>query len=113
MAYLQKTLYVTQPPFLTPGSGIPLQVDFLNRSSCKNFVFATTVTNINTNVVVQMDASLDGTNYGTLISGQTITGNGTTLYTATNTPVKFIQPVFVSESGGTAAVVTFTISASD
>ena len=113
MNYLQKTLYVTQPALTAPGSGTALQVDFPNRSSCANFVLAVTVTSINTNVVVRLDASLDGTNYGTLITGQTITANGTTLYTASNVPVKFVQPVFVSESGGTAAVVSFAISAAN
>jgi hypothetical protein len=107
----QENLYVYTSGFTAPGSGEAQRIDFPNRSAPKTFLFAPTVTNINTNVVVRLDGSLDGTNYAPIISGQTITGNGTSFYSVTNMPVKFIQPVFVSESGGTAAVVSFAISA--
>jgi hypothetical protein len=62
-------------------------------------------------VVVALNGSIDGTNWSKIITNQTITANGTTHYSIANHPVKFIQPVFVSESGGTAATVLFSISA--
>jgi hypothetical protein len=107
----QENLYLYTSGFTAPASGEAYKIDFPNRSAPKTFLFAPTVTNINTNVVVRLDGSLDGTNYAPIISGQTITANGTTFYSVTDRPVKYIQPVFVSESGGTAAVVSFAVSA--
>ncbi len=113
MAYRheQENLYLITSGFTAPASGEAYQIDFPNRSAPKTFLFAATVASINTNVVVRLDGSLDGTNYAPIVSGQTITANGTSFYSVTNMPVKYIQPVFVSESGGTAATVTFGISA--
>lgn len=113
MAYRpeQENLYIYTSGFTAPGSGEAYRIDLPNRSAPKTFLFAPTVATINTNVVVRLDGSLDGTNYVPIITGQTITSNGTSFYTVTNMPVKFIQPVFVSESGGTAATVSFAISA--
>lgn len=107
----QENLYLITSGFTAPGSGEAYQIDFPNRSAPKTFLFAVTVASINTNVVAQLNGSIDGTNYAPIVSGQTITANGTSFYTVTNMPVKYVQPVFVSESGGTAAVVTFGISA--
>jgi hypothetical protein len=109
--YLQKNLYVTSTGLTAPGSGLVYTVDFPNRSAPLNHSMFVTVTNINTNVVVRLDGSVDGTNYAPVISGQTITANGTYFYGLQNTPLKNIQPVFVSESGGTAAVVSFSLAA--
>ena len=113
MAYRheQENLYIFTSGLTAPGSGDAQRIDLPNRSAPKTFLFAATVATIDTNVVVRLDGSLDGTNYSPIISGQTITGNGTSFYTVTDMPVKYIQPVFVSESGGTGAVVTFGISA--
>jgi hypothetical protein len=109
--YLQKNLYVTSTGLTAPGSGFAYTIDLPNRSAPLNYSLFVTVTNINTNVVVRLDGSVDGTNYAPVITGQTITGNGTYFYGLQNTPLKNVQPVFVSESGGTAAVVTFTLAA--
>ena len=109
--YLQKNLYVTSTGLTAPGSGFAYTIDLPNRSAPLNYSLLVTVTNINTNVVVRLDGSVDGTNYAPVITGQTITGNGTYFYGLQNTPLKNVQPVFVSESGGTAAVVTFTLAA--
>ena len=109
--YLQKNLYVTSTGLTAPGSGLAYTVDFPNRSAPLNYSMFVTVATINTNVVVRLDGSLDGTNFAPVITGQTITGNGTYFYSLQNTPLKNIQPVFVSESGGTAAVVTFALAA--
>ena len=79
----------------------------------KNFSFFVTVGSINTNVIVALNGSIDGTNWSKIIANNTITANGTTHYNVANHPVKFIQPIFVSESGGTAATVLFSIAASN
>lgn len=107
----QENLYIYTSGFTAPASGEAYQIDLPNRSAPNIFLFAATVASINTNVVVRLDGSLDGTNYAPIISGQTITANGTSFYTVSNMPVKYIQPVFVSESGGTAATVSFAVSA--
>lgn len=111
MTYLQKNLYINTSGFTAPGSGSAYTVDLPNRHAPRNFGFYVTVAGIDTNVIVRLDGSIDGTNYAQLVSGQTITGNGTYFYGLTNTPVKYLRPVFVSESGGTNAVVTFGIGA--
>lgn len=109
--HTQENLYLYTSGFTAPGSGEAYRIDLPNCSAPNTFLLAATVSSINTNVVVRLDGSLDGTNYAPIVSGQTITSNGTTFYSATGFPVKFIQPVFVSESGGTAAVVAFSVSA--
>ena len=111
MTYLQKNLYLFTSGLTATGAGPAYNIDQPNRQAPKNFGLYVTVSGINTNVVVRLDGSIDGTNFAPLISGQTITGNGTQYYGLTNTPVKYVQPVFVSESGGTSAVVTFGIAA--
>ena len=111
MAYLQKNLYVFSSGLTAPGDGPSYAVDQPNRHAPKNIGFYVTVVSVNTNVVVRLDGSIDGTNYAQLITDQTITGNGTQYYGLANTPVKYVKPVFVSESGGTTAVVTFGIAA--
>ena len=69
------------------------------------------VANINTNVVVTLNGSIDGTNWSKIIANQTITADGTTHYNIANHPVRYVQPIFVSESGGTAATVLFSLAA--
>ena len=113
MRDLHKNLYISSSGLTAPGSGIIYTVDLPNRSVPINYAMFVTVSSINTNVQVRLDGSLDGTNFAPVITGQTITGNGTSFYSLQNTPLRCIQPVFVSESGGTAAVVTFQIAASN
>ena len=111
MAYLQKNLYVFTSGLTATGEGPAYAIDQPNRHAPKNIGLYVTVASINTNVVVRLEGSIDGTNYAQLITGQTITGNGTQYYGLANTPVKYIKPVFVSEAGGTSAVVTFGLAA--
>jgi hypothetical protein len=71
-----------------------------------------TIAEIDTNVVVRLDGSIDGTNYAPIIAAQTITNNGTSVYSVSGRPVKFIKAVFVSESGGdNSATVKFSLAA--
>lgn len=77
-----------------------------------------TIASINTNVVVQLEGSVDGTNFfilpleGVVISGlaitanvATITANGTYLLYVKDVAITKIRLKFVSESGGTAATI--------
>ena len=70
-----------------------------------------TVASVDTNVIVCLEGSIDGTTYAPIIANQTITANGTTAYSVTGRPVKWIRTNWVSEAGGTAATVTFNVAA--
>jgi hypothetical protein len=106
-------LFNTYPVLEAPASGESISVYLPPSIVAKNFSLFATVAAIDTNVVVALNGSIDGTNWSQIITNITITGNGTTHCTVANHPVKFIQPVFVSEAGGTAATVLFSIAASN
>ena len=95
-------LFNTYPVLEAPASGVSTSVYLPPSIVSKNFSLFVTVASINTNVVVALK----------IITNQTITATGTTHYNIANHPVKFIQPVFVSESGGTTATVLFSVAAS-
>jgi hypothetical protein len=89
----------------------PLQVAVQDLAACKNFVFQVTVASVGTNVVVRAEGSLNGVNYFNLGSGDTtITANGTTKLTYSDTPLKYVRARLVSIGSGTPSV-TFVISA--
>jgi hypothetical protein len=104
-------LFNTYPVLEAPASGESTSVYLPPSIVAKNFSFFVTVGSINTNVIVALNGSIDGTNWSKIIANNTITANGTTHYHVVNHPVKYIQPVFVSEAGGTAATVLFSIAA--
>ena len=66
-----------------------------------------TISNINTNAVVRVEGSIDGTNYYNLDQDgdTTKTANGTYGFKLSDTPLFKVRFVFVSESGGTDAVI--------
>jgi hypothetical protein len=69
------------------------------------------VSNINTNVVLRAEGSLDGTNWfnlDDLDSDLTITSNGTYMMYKPTFVCLYIRINFVSESGGTSAVIDVT-----
>lgn len=105
-------LFVTYPVLTAPASGTVTDVQYYPEISTHNYTLFATVENINTNVIVALNGSIDGTNWSKIISNNTITSNGTTHYNVANHPVKYVQPIFVSESGGTAATVLFSVGAS-
>ena len=112
MAALPPDIFFNTYPVLTaPASGGITSVYQPPSIIAKNFSMFVTVTDINTNVVVALNGSIDGTNWSKIIANATITANGTTHYNVANHPVKYIQPVFVSEAGGTAATVLFSMAA--
>ena len=104
-------LFVTYPTLTAPATCADTSVYLPPSIVAKNYSLFVTVAGINTNVIVALDGSIDGTNWSKVIANTTITGNGTTHYTVANHPLKFIRPIFVSESGGTAATVLFSIGA--
>lgn len=74
-----------------------------------DLTFQVTVSSIGTNVVVRFEGSLDDTNFFNLdedAEDTTITANGTTGYSLSGTPVKFVRLRLVSLSGGTPTVAT-------
>lgn len=73
-----------------------------------DLTFQVTVSGIGTNVVVRLEGSLDGVDYGSLrdssgSSDFTITANGTTLY-GLRGPVQWVRLRRVSASGGTPSI---------
>jgi len=106
-----ESFFVTYNTLTAPASGVSTPVQLGSSINTKNYTLFVTVASINTNVIVALEGSIDGTNYSKIIANQTITANGTTHYNIANHPVKFVQPVFVSESGGTAATVLFSVGA--
>ena len=69
--------------------------------------FQVTVTNINTNVVVRFEGSLDDTNFFNLDQDEldtTITANGTRGFALNGCPVEYVRLRLVSLTGGTPTV---------
>ena len=112
ITYFQDTIFQTDSALEAPGVGTALQVAVNNTFNTKDYTLIVTVASVNTNVKVTLEGSIDGTNYGIIIAEKTITANGTTVYNVANTPVRWVRPRFVSEAGGTAATVVFSIAAS-
>ena len=108
--YFQDTLFFNAPALEAPGTTTEVAVYENNYFSTSDYALVVTVTNINTNVIVRLDGSINGTNYGPLISN-TITANGTYDFNIAGCPMRFIRGNFLSETGGTTAVVTLSFSA--
>ena len=111
ITYFQDTIFDTSAALSAPGLGNLLKVALNNFFSTTSYTLTVNVTDINTNVIVQLDGSIDGTNFAQIITPKTITANGPYVYSVGDTPVRWIRPRFVSEAGGTAAVVTFSVAA--
>ena len=109
--YFQDTIFDVNAALTAPGNGNLLQVAVNNLFSTTDYTLIVTVGSIDTNVIVQLNGSIDGTNFAPIIAQQTITANGSFVYSVSGRPVKYVRPEFVSESGGTAAVVTFAVAA--
>jgi hypothetical protein len=105
------SLFVTYPLLNAPASGDSTSVYLPPTIVTKNYSLFVTVASINTNVIIALEGSIDGTNWSKIIENATITANGTAHYTVANHPVRYVRPVFVSESGGTAATVLFSLGA--
>jgi hypothetical protein len=106
----QQTVFFFPAALSAPGVTESYDVYTANYLSTRNYTLTTVVQNINTNVVVRLEGSMDGTNYGAMLSN-TITANGTYVYNSTGFPVKKVRANFLQETGNTDAVVTFQIAA--
>ena len=112
ITYFQDTIFQTDSALSSIGVGTALQVAVNNTFNTKDYTLIATVATINTNVKVSLEGSIDGTNYAEIIEEKTITANGTYAYSVANTPVRWVRPRFISETGGTEATVVFSIAAS-
>ena len=106
-------LFVTYPTLTAPATCADTSVYQPPSLIAKNFLLMVTVATINTNVIVALEGSIDGTNWSKIVANTTLTANGTTHYNVANHPLRYIRPEFVSESGGTAATVLFSIAAAN
>ena len=106
----QDTLFFEAGELTAPGTTTEVLVYENNYFSTKDYTLVATVSNINTEVVVRLDGSIDGTNWGPLISN-CITKNGTFVYNITGSPVRHIRGNFFAETGGTDAVVRISFAA--
>jgi len=111
ITYFQDTIFSTESTLSAPAAGTPLQVAVNNTFSTSAYTLIVTVASVDTNVIIKLEGSVDGTNYAPIIANQTITANGTTVYSVSGRPVKWLRTNWVSEAGGTAATVTFNIAA--
>jgi hypothetical protein len=105
-------LFITYATLSAPASGDSTLVQLYPDLATHNYTLFVTVAGINTNVVVALNGSIDGTNWSKIIANNTITSNGTSHFNVANHPVKYVQPIFVSETGGTDATVLFSVGAS-
>lgn len=80
------------------------------RVNSRAFLLQTQVANIGTSVVVRLEGSLDGTNFFSLGSDQTISANGFSAVTYLEIPVAFVRATLVTINTGTPTV-TFTLGA--
>lgn len=106
----QQTVFFNAPTLTIPGVTDCYEVYVINYLSTRNYTLMVTVQDIDTSVVVRLDGSTDGVNYGAMISN-TITENGTYSYNISGFPVKFVRGNFLQETGGNNARVTFQIAA--
>lgn len=97
------TQFAAETQLTAPGNTQSLNVTTLSKIRCQYIV-----ANINTNVIVRLEGSNDGTNWDNLDTSnldKTITANGVYSFTTINVPLFRIRFNFVSESGGTAATI--------
>jgi hypothetical protein len=105
----QQTVFFTPPTLVTPGVTEAYDVYTPNYLSTRNYTLMVIVANIDTNVVVRLEGSLNGTDYGAMISN-TITVNGTYTYNVSGFPMKKIRANFLQRVGGNNATVTFQMA---
>ena len=80
VTYFQDTIFSAESTLSAPAAGTALQVAVNNLFSTTDYTLIVTVASVDTNVIVRLEGSIDGTNYAPIIANQTITANGTTVY---------------------------------
>ena len=106
----QQTVFFNPPTLTIPGVTDCYEVYVTNYLSTRNYTLTVIVQDIDTSIVVRLDGSIDGTNYGAMISN-TITENGVYTYNVTGFPMKYVRGNFFKEVGGNNARVTFQMAA--
>jgi hypothetical protein len=106
----QQTVFFSPDTLSAPGATETYDVYTTNYLSTRNYTLLVTVQDIDTNVVVRLEGSMDDSTFGAMISN-TITENGTYAYNVTGFPVRKVRANFLKEVGGTNARVTFKIAA--
>jgi hypothetical protein len=110
VTYFQDTLFFTPEALDAPGTTAEFPVWENNLFATSTYSLIVTVTNIDSNVVVRLEGTIDNTNWGALISS-TVFNDGTYHLNINGAPVKKIRGNFLSESGGTNAIVKMSMSA--
>jgi hypothetical protein len=105
----QQTVFFSPPTLYVPGVTEAYEVYTPNYLSTRNYTLMVTVANIDTNVVVRLEGSLNETDYGAMLSN-TITVNGTYAYNVIGFPMKKIRANFLQRVGGNNARVTFQMA---
>lgn len=106
----QQTVFFIFAEMTEPSITEVVDVYTVNYLSTRNYTMCVTVSNLDTSVVVRLEGTLDGVNYGAMLS-ETITQNGTYVYNSIGFPMKKLRANFFRENGGTNAVVKFSIAA--
>jgi hypothetical protein len=106
----QQTVFFIFSEMTAPSTSEIVDVYTVNYLSTRNYTMSVTVTNIDTSVVVRLEGTVDGTNFGPLLS-ETITENGTYVYNSVGFPMRKLRTNFFRENGGTNAVVKFSVAA--
>jgi hypothetical protein len=106
----QQTVFFSPDTLCIPGVTDIYDVYTVNYLSTRNYTLIVTVQDIDTSVVVRLEGSLDGKNFGALISN-TIIENGVYAYNVSGFPVRKVRANFLKETGGNNARVTFQIAA--
>jgi len=100
----KRGFYQTYNTLTDPAAGESIDVHVYAPST---YSLVTTVASVATNVVVQLQGSIDNTNWATILTS-TITSDGTSQSTGTGA-FRYIRPNFISEAGGADATVTFGV----
>lgn len=100
----KRGFYQAYDALTAPAAGSSLDVRVYAPST---YSLVTTVASVATNVVVELQGSIDNTNW-TIIATATITSDGTSHLTGTGA-FRYVRPNFESETGGTDATVTFGV----
>jgi hypothetical protein len=106
----QQTVFFSPSTLSNPGVTESYEVYTPNYLSTRHYTLMVIVTNIDTNVVVRLEGTLNGTDYGAMISN-TITVDGTYTYNVSGFPMKKIRANFLRSVGGNNARVTFQMAA--
>lgn len=74
-------------------------------------VFQAVIADVDTNVIIRFEGSLDGVNYANIaadVQDETLTTDGTYIYSRSSLPLEYVRVRYVSESGSTTPTVDVT-----